>query len=67
MEMGDRRISADDVFGHLERVGQGRCRFEPHPPDRCAIAADDDHATEVLEGVGAPVPHVEGMHAVVGV
>ncbi len=31
------------------------------------VASDDDHPAEVLQGVGSPVPHVEGMHTVVGV
>ena len=67
VDVGDRGVAADDVLGHLQGVPQRRRRLEAHPPHRFRVAADDDHAAEVLEGVGAPVPHVERVDAVVGV
>ena len=42
-------------------------RLEAQAPHRGAVAAHDDHRAQVLEGVRAPVPHVEGMDAVIGV
>ena len=42
-------------------------RLEPEPPHRGPVAADDDHRARGAEGVRAPVPHVERVHAVVGV
>src|SRR5579864_3978106 len=61
------RVAPDDVRCHLERVRHRGCRFEAEPPDGAAIPADDDYGTEMLERVRAPVPHVEGVHPVVGV
>ena len=60
-------LVADHVARHLEGVGQGARRGEPHPPHRLGVAADHDHPAQVLEGVCAPVPHVEGVDPVVGV
>ena len=59
--------AADGVGRHLQGVGQRRGRREAQTAHRPGVAADDDDPAEVLEGVGAPVPHVEGVDPVIGV
>ena len=59
--------AADGVGGDLESIVHRRCRSEPELADRRGVAADDDHLAGVLLAVGAPVPGVERVHAVVGV
>ena len=67
MHIGDRGRRPDGVGCHLERVLHGRCGLEAEATNRTGVAADDDDLAQPLEGVAAPVPHVERMHAVVGV
>ena len=43
VEVGDRRLAADDVAGHLERVVQRRRGREAEPAHGPRVAADDDH------------------------
>ena len=59
--------AADDVGGHLEGVLQRGRRGEAEAAHRARLAADDDHLADVGHAVAAPVPHVEGVDAVVGV
>ena len=65
--MGDRGLRPDNVRGHFQGVWKGGGGLEPEPSYRGRIAAHDDDSAEMFEGVAAPVPHVEGMDAVVGV
>src|SRR5580700_6982780 len=66
-EIGDGGVPPDLVLGHLEGVGEGGGRFETHAPYGFSVAADDYRGPGVLEGVGAPVPHVKRVDPVVGI
>ena len=54
-------------LGHLQRILQGRRGGEPRAGAPPGLAAHDDDLAGVRQAVAAPVPHVEGVHAVVGV
>ena len=65
--MRDRWLTPDHVACHLEGIVHGRRGSESEAANRARLAAHDDDLTEVLERVGAPVPHVERVDAVVRV
>ena len=51
VDVGERRVAADPVARHLQRITHRRRRLEAKTPNRLHVAADDDHAAEVLERV----------------
>ena len=67
VEVGDGGIASDDVAGDLECVVHRGRRRETQATNRGRVAADDDDLAGVLQAVGAPVPGIERVHAVVGV
>src|SRR5215203_6608537 len=67
VHVGRARVRAHGVLGHLECFGYGVGPAEAHALRILAVAADEDGAAEVVEGVGSPVENRERVGAVVGV
>src|SRR5215216_2151210 len=67
VHVGRARVRAYGVLGHLERFGYGAGASKPHALCILRVAADEDGAAEVVEGVGCPVEDCERVGAVVGV
>src|SRR5215210_8313490 len=67
VHVGRARVRAHSVLGHLERFGYGIGASESHALGVFRVAAYEDGAAEVVEGVGCPVEDRERVGAVVGV
>ena len=67
VDVGNRRIRANDIGRHFKRVTKRRCRREAEASNRLRISAHDDYLAKMLKGVASPIPHVERMYPVVGV
>ena len=67
VDVADRGRPADHVGCDLEGVVHRRRRREAETSHGPCVTADDDHPPAVLHPVGAPIPHVEGVDAVIGV
>ena len=67
VHVGGVRVRADCVLGHLEGFGYGVGAAEAHALGGLGVAAHDDDAAQVVEGMGSPVQYRERVGAVVGV
>src|SRR5215204_669984 len=67
VHVGRAWVRANDVLGHLERIGHGVGPSESHTLRVLGVAADEYDAAEMVEGVGCPVENREWVRAVVGV
>ena len=62
--VGERPTTSEAISNASSIVDAG---VKPSRRTAFGVAADDDHLAAVLHAVRAPVPHVERVHAVVGV
>src|SRR5579875_3933903 len=68
MQVRNRSRATQLRGGHRDRLIERVGRLPSHPrSDLGILAAGRDDAAEVLASRLAPVPHVERMHAVIGV